>query len=215
MKALDGLFAQKWISESWLYVVSSVFLMLIFLASRIIVSYPTKLMTRFGSRMGHSSSPLDTKCFFMALRYRHRRQPHIQRRYSSMSRGRMDPWKIIIHKCSFSVCYGVGGLILGSTSSNRFIDKVELVKEIIVNLARDIEKHTDNRRKDEWTSIPTERFLTKNKRTAYVSHIPIQSQCSVHYQKCRLLHTENDTQCCSMVQSKRLSRCSHIAILEN
>ncbi|KAF8222144.1 WD repeat-containing protein [Tricholoma matsutake] len=41
-------------------------------------------------------------------------------------------------------------------------EKVELVKEIIVNLARDIEMHGRERRRVDWTSIPIERFLRKD-----------------------------------------------------
>lgn len=45
------------------------------------------------------------------------------------------------------------------------------MKEIIVNLARDIEKHDRERRTDDWTSIPIERFLKKELSTASVGPI--------------------------------------------
>ncbi|GLB36004.1 putative RAVE protein 1 C terminal [Lyophyllum shimeji] len=45
-------------------------------------------------------------------------------------------------------------------------DKVELVKEIIVNLARDITSRGSERNSHEWTSLPVERFLKKDQSAA-------------------------------------------------
>ncbi|KAF5384978.1 hypothetical protein D9615_001393 [Tricholomella constricta] len=48
-------------------------------------------------------------------------------------------------------------------------DKVELVKEVIVNLSRDIASHGSNLNGIEWTSLPVERFLENDQRDSSVS----------------------------------------------
>lgn len=53
------------------------------------------------------------------------------------------------------------------------IEKVELVKEIIVNLALDIERRDGERPRTGWTSLPIEMFLKKDQSAPSVGQIPI------------------------------------------
>lgn len=43
-----------------------------------------------------------------------------------------------------------------------YTEKTELVKDIIVNLAKDIDNRMEKGFRAEWTSVPVERFMTKD-----------------------------------------------------
>lgn len=50
-----------------------------------------------------------------------------------------------------------------------FTEKTELVKEIIVNLAKDIDNRMEKGHRAEWTSVPVERFMRKDSGGSSVS----------------------------------------------
>jgi hypothetical protein len=85
-----------------------------------------------------------------------------------------DHYRIIIRRCSFNVSYGVRISVyaLRNVSQQLYIDKVELVKEIIVNLARDIEDvQRGNQCRGVWQDISVESFLRKGQTVKLVGGI--------------------------------------------
>lgn len=92
--------------------------------------------------------------------------------YLNSLRGKMDPWKIITRKCCCSVFYGVS-TNLSYVIYHLFIlvtEKVELVKEIVVNLAHDVENRGNNSAY-KWTSLPVEKFFQTDRAASEVCEL--------------------------------------------
>jgi hypothetical protein len=85
----------------------------------------------------------------------------------------MDHWTTIIHKCCCSAFYGVRHRKL--TNLIPFFklhkEKVELVKEIIVNLARSMAERKEGTDDQKYLHLSVERFLQNNQRVLGVSHL--------------------------------------------
>lgn len=58
-----------------------------------------------------------------------------------------------------------------------YTEKTELVKEIIVNLAKDIDNRTEKGFRAEWTSVPVERFMRKDLGTSSVGVVWLGAEC--------------------------------------
>lgn len=92
--------------------------------------------------------------------------------YSSTWPGRTGHWNNSIHKCCCSACCGVRARtlhqIFGSTLIHHLhLDKVELVKDIIVALA----KHLESGAKiEEWVGLDLDRFLSNEKVALDLQH---------------------------------------------
>lgn len=81
----------------------------------------------------------------------------------------MALWKIFTLKCCYSVYYGVGSYsLITSWLNNNSLDKVELVKDVIVLLARHLESDSGL---DNWIGMPVERFFKTDASAFHVQKI--------------------------------------------
>ena len=88
--------------------------------------------------------------------------------------GKMGLWTIIIHKCCYSAYYGVRSSnkkIIFSFFSQFLTEKVELVKEIVVNLAQFMAERKEDTNDRKYLQLSVERFLQNNHPVLGVSYL--------------------------------------------
>lgn len=128
--------------------------------------------TLFGSRKGHSSLQLDASFSFTE----HHCLPstevgNLQKLSSNMLRGITDPFVITTLRWCSNACCGVGCCcnLIGCKIKCTILptDKVELVKEIIVNLFRAL-SGARSKGSFEWQPLQVETFLRSATKTTYV-----------------------------------------------